>query len=785
MQSQIFESDTLRHAGNVGSNASPRSPWRVVFCTNFLPPYRVAVLKMLTNVFRKFTVLISTEMEADRPWRAECSEIPVVRQHSVSVKNTTRHPNGFNQSQIVHIPYDTSYLLRRLRPDVVISVELGVRSLLSALYCKLVPACRLVLWADVSEVTEKGRGRFRLWLRRWLVRQAAAILVNGASGRRYVETLGGSSDRIHTVPYTTDVDLFLRRPLFRSAVARRRLLYVGRLIRPKGLLSFLAACTRWCEQYPDRVLEVQMVGDGELWTALESFPSPKNLSIQLQHSVPYSELPEIYQRAGVLVLPTLADTWALVVNEAMAAGLPVLGSVYSQAVDEMVVDGVNGWTFRSDDSEDTYRALCRVMDSSDDELAEMATRARATSAAIRPELVAELVTGVVEKVCRRRGAILTNMLAPYRVPIYNVIGNSFDLTVLTSKHEKDRTHWQATSSPGPFSLRQSSGLLLTLPRKARGQTFGYTNLQLPFGMLLDLFRLRPDWIISAEMGLRTLLALLYSVATGVPLWVWWGGTKTTERRIGPVRRALRKFLVARIRHWISYGLSSTEYLRSIGVNSNRILTIQNCAVPQQNASQQRGAGPQSCSERQSDKPHFLCVGRLIGLKGIDLLLRGLASLQAEGLRCSLTLLGAGPEESNLRRLASELELEDVHFAGETRPEDVSKIYSDADCVVFPTMEDVWGLVVNEAILAGIPILCSIHAGCVNELVPAEYRFDPRDPESLKRALRMAFRGQVKTIPKSVLRTPESVAEDIIAAIRAELGNKNSSSIESAVPVLTE
>jgi glycosyltransferase involved in cell wall biosynthesis len=97
------------------------------------------------------------------------------------------------------------------------------------------------------------------------------------------------------------------------------------------------------------------------------------------------------------------------------------------------------------------------------------------------------------------------------------------------------------------------------------------------------------------------------------------------------------------------------------------------------------------------------------------------------------------------------------------------------------MEDVWGLVVNEAILAGVPVLCSIYAGCVDELVPPEYRFDPRDPESLKRALRSAFRGAVRPIPKSALRTPESVAQDIVAAIEAELRKTRPGPREAVAP----
>ena len=55
---------------------------------------------------------------------------------------------------------------------------------------------------------------------------------------------------------------------------------------------------------------------------------------------------EVYAKASLFAFPTLADEWGVVVNEAMAAGLPVLGSIYSQAVEELVEDGVSGWVFR-------------------------------------------------------------------------------------------------------------------------------------------------------------------------------------------------------------------------------------------------------------------------------------------------------------------------------------------------------------------------------------------------------------------------------------------------------
>jgi glycosyltransferase involved in cell wall biosynthesis len=143
-----------------------------------------------------------------------------------------------------------------------------------------------------------------------------------------------------------------------------------------------------------------LVGDGELWGAIESLQTPNNLTIRLTHSIEYADLPEVYQRADVFVLPTLADTWALVVNEAMAVGLPILGSVQSQAVEEMVVDGINGWKFRGDDPEDSYRALCLVMDCPGDQLASMGKRARETAAAIGPDVFVSRVVEAIDRVCR-------------------------------------------------------------------------------------------------------------------------------------------------------------------------------------------------------------------------------------------------------------------------------------------------------------------------------------------------------------------------------------------------
>ena len=134
-----------------------------------------------------------------------------------------------------------------------------------------------------------------------------------------------------------------------------------------------------------------MAGDGPLKSQLLQLPLAANVKLELLGAFQYDDLPEIYSSAGVFVLPTLADNWAVVVNEALAAGLPVLGSVYAQAVEELIQEGRNGWIFTPDNAEDTYRAIDRMMNTSELELDAMRANGRTIASQLTPERVADQI----------------------------------------------------------------------------------------------------------------------------------------------------------------------------------------------------------------------------------------------------------------------------------------------------------------------------------------------------------------------------------------------------------
>jgi glycosyltransferase involved in cell wall biosynthesis len=369
---------------------------RVVFLTNFLPPYRLPVLRALSAHVLSLKTFVSTKMEANRNWGSDWDGLKVDVQKCFTRKKLDKHPSGFTQETYVHLPYDTLPKLAKFRPDVVISGEMGARTAQAVLYRMAVPSSRLIIHADLSEHTELGRGGLRVTLRRWMVRHADAVIVNGNSGAKYVESLGVTSAKIFHVPYATDTRFYVGERHAQKSSNPTRLLHVGQLIERKGIVPFLDKLAAWGIQHPERKLELTLVGTGPLSAQIAAMKTPANLEVKLVASKSYAEMPELYSQADIFVLPTLADSWGLVVNEAMAAGLPVLGSRKSQAVEELVVDGKTGWTFDPDNSASVDSVLDSALSADPVSRGIMGRTARQAATKLTAQFVAEQVANAID-----------------------------------------------------------------------------------------------------------------------------------------------------------------------------------------------------------------------------------------------------------------------------------------------------------------------------------------------------------------------------------------------------
>jgi len=363
-------------------------PLRVAILTNFIPPYLLPVLQRLSSQVAELHIFVSTEMEADRPWKLDWGGLQVTVQKTMTVAVSRRQPSGYSVPGYLHFSYDTIPLLRQYKPDIVISSQLGPRTLQSFLYCKMFRSVRLITWADLSERSECGTGKTRSAIRRILLQSSDAVLVNGSSGARYVERLGARAKTVFRVPFVRDMDDICSLPLTREGAVSHRLLYVGQLTERKGIHLFLAALKRWSCRRPQHPYECWVAGEGPLQQELQQSIRSQNLNVKFLGQVPFDDIFRTYGLAGIFVFPTLEDTWGVVVNEALAAGVPVLGSQYSQAVEELVQDGVNGWSFRPDKSEEMDAALERALNTSEPALCQMRVAARARVAHLAPEFAA-------------------------------------------------------------------------------------------------------------------------------------------------------------------------------------------------------------------------------------------------------------------------------------------------------------------------------------------------------------------------------------------------------------
>jgi glycosyltransferase involved in cell wall biosynthesis len=360
-------------------------------------------------------------------------------------------------------------------------------------------------------------------------------------------------------------------------------------------------------------------------------------------------------------------------------------------------------------------------------------------------------------------ALLLNMISPARIPLYSALADHFDLLIAHGGTESNRKSWSdAEKALTNATVKRAWGWQFSRIQEDNGIFIDRRFVHITPGYAQELIKFRPDVIISNEFGLRTLIALAYGTLFRVPVWVWWGGTLHTERNLGITRKLLRRVISRWARHWISYGKSSTIYLESIGIKRQAILELQNSVDEDRftkNTEQEFEIRP---------RPVLLHVGQLVARKGIDLLLQAVAGLQQGGLDFSLLLVGGGLDAHIFKRMARDLELNNVHFCPELPPERMPAVYRSGNVLVFPTIEDVWGLVANEAVLSGVPVLCSKYAGCAGELFPPENIFDPRNPEEFKGKLRAALAGQIAGPDPSRLRTTPQLASALIHTLESSV-----------------
>ncbi len=323
----------------------PRKP-RVAILFERFGPYHVARL----NAAAREVDLVGIEMTARDQTYAwdDTAGTERFERHAVCADDT--------EATLPHAALRLSRLLADAAPDAVAIPGWSHPLALAALaWCRR-SGTTAILMSD-STANDAPRTVIAEAVKRWLVARFDTALVAGQPQRRYLEGLGMPAAAIRDGFDVVDNDHFARgADAARADVGRVRaerglpasyFLACARFVPKKNIAGLLEAYAIYRHEAGDGAWHLVLVGDGPLRGALEA--QIARLAIGDQVMLPgfrqYDEIPAYYGLAGAFVHASSVDQWGLVVNEAMAAGLPALVSSRCGCAPDLVVEGVTGHGF--------------------------------------------------------------------------------------------------------------------------------------------------------------------------------------------------------------------------------------------------------------------------------------------------------------------------------------------------------------------------------------------------------------------------------------------------------
>ena len=313
-----------------------------------------------------------------------------------------------------------------------------------------------------------------------------------------------------------------------------------------------------------------------------------------------------------------------------------------------------------------------------------------------------LTPSILQTAPRFRVAMVTNIPAPYRLPVFEQLAAAPGIdfcAFFCSGREPDREWDLADSKFKQVFLREK---FFTF----RGR-FIHANPDL-WGKLRAF---RPDVVVTTGFNPTHLFAYVYARLNGVRHVAMTDGTLQSETKLSSVHRWIRRRVYGGTSAFIGASNGAFDLYRSYGIDKSRIFKSHLCADNQAFFE----APP---VEKRFD---FIFCGRFVAIKNplFAIKVAQLAS-QRLGRRVSMLFVGSGEMEADMRSAsASAGQTVECVFAGFARQHELPGLYGAARILLFPTLWDPWGVVANEACAAGLPVLVSQIAGSAGELIRNE------------------------------------------------------------------
>jgi glycosyltransferase involved in cell wall biosynthesis len=289
------------------------------------------------------------------------------------------------------------HALSALSPEVLVCVGYSDPEVHRAMRWALRSGVPLVTCSD-STALDEPRRPLKEALKRQVVRCFSAGLAAGERATAYLGSLGLESSRVFRPWDVVDNDYFARAAAAlrvggpaRDDLPEQFFLCVARFVAKKNLLTLVEAYARYAQSAGEHAWGLVFSGSGELEGQLREFAEQRGVAQRVRFTGfrQYGDLPALYARAQALVLPSVSDQWGLVVNEAMASGLPVLVSERCGCVPELVRENETGHVLDPTSAAQVAAVLERFARTDAAQRASMGRRAAQTVASFTPDAFAQ------------------------------------------------------------------------------------------------------------------------------------------------------------------------------------------------------------------------------------------------------------------------------------------------------------------------------------------------------------------------------------------------------------
>ncbi len=259
------------------------------------------------------------------------------------------------------------------------------------------------------------------------------------------------------------------------------------------------------------------------------------------------------------------------------------------------------------------------------------------------------------------------------------------------------------------------------------------------GIVGHLLQFKPDVIFAQAYSLWTLLALLLKP------WGKWrfiiiydGSSPNSDFRDSKLRSFFRRMMSRYADAFVANSDGAKDYLiDGVGAKPESVFTRTYLVPDAKTLLQSLEKNEANLIQK---RPIFLYVGRITPRKGLKTLLEACSILQSQGYKdYTLQVIGTGEQRDEMEGFIKSHNLEEqVNWMGWIEYGSLGSYFQQADIFVFPTFEDIWGMVALEAMIFGKPVVCSKWAGAAEMVSDGTngYIFDPYKPEELASAMRL-------------------------------------------------